>query len=896
MKNKKQSIFLSSFKGQVYIIVGLLCAVFLLLLLNNYADNFVKETEKQHGDKLEMEASFLHLVSIERTGLGTEKDFSSLEKKYKQLNSSCLTCHREEPLFLMERVEALRSLYNVFGEAAILHKLVQNRLEILIDSVRYIHEHHVASLKNFSRRNQAQETVQPISKQFQKSDTRSASELDIIQQVVVIQQLLSDIRAKFHLLREEPGISQLKKELRKDLSSFYKAVNTFEDFSLDAQDGLLVEDLLENGRLFERSFDTLANLMGKQSEYVNRLEKNLVQIVDDFRDTRKKLLDLRDKLYQRLKMLRVGIFLLVLSLFITSFLKSRRIIQSITGIVSETEKIEKDFTYRIKDNPTIINEFQVLTHSLNSMAGKIETRVRNLSDEIHQRTLAEEKLNTEKERLAVTLKSIGDGVITADTAGRVTLLNKVAEQLTGWSQEEALGQQVNKVFNTVDEQSGKPHDNPVKTIIRQGRVVELGDKMVLISKQGTTRSISDSGAPIRDVENKIIGVVIVFRDVTDQLQMETELLKMMKLESLGVLAGGIAHDFNNILLAILGNINLSRKHIEQDNRAFELLNEAEKAATRARGLTQQLLTFSRGGDPVRKAASIKRLIIDSAGFALRGSPIDCEYQFDEDLWLVDVDEDQMSQVIQNVTLNARHAMQNGGKIIIKCRNISDTKTEQGFTLPEKEYVKITLSDTGKGIEPGDLKKIFDPYFTTKDEGSGLGLAISHSIVSKHNGQITIDSEVGTGTTVTIYLPAVPGASEQNDMKPDMKTDCSGKVMVMDDEKMVQRICADMIRHLGYDVILADDGQQAIDKYKELMNTDNPIDIIIMDLTIRGGMGGKEAARKILELDKDAKLVVASGYSNDPILAEYTQYGFRGALVKPFDLNAISEELSRLTSG
>ncbi len=879
----------------MYLVVGLLCVVFLLLLLNNYVDSFVGKIEKQHGDKVEMEASFLHLVSIERTSLDTEKDFSSLEKKYKQLKVSCLACHREESAIFRERIEVLQTLHTVLGESAVLHKFVQNRLEILIDSVKYIHEHHVAFLKNFSRHNQTRETVQPVSKQFKKSDTRSAPELDIIQQVVVIQQLLSDIRVKFHLLREQTNISQLKKELRKDLGSFYKAVNTFEDFSLDAQDGLLVEDLLENGRLFERSFDTLANLTGKQSEYVKRLQNNLVQIVEVFRDTKKKLLDSRDKLYQQLNMLRIGSFLLVLTLFLASFFRSRRIIQSITGIVSETERIEKDFRYRIEDNPTIINEFQVLIHTLNSMAGKIETRVQNLSDEIHQRTLAEEKLNTEKERLAVTLKSIGDGVITADTGGRVTLLNKVAEQVTGWDQQEALGQPVTKVFNTVDEQSGKPHDNPVKTIIRQGKVIELGDKMVLISKLGATRSISHSGAPIRDMENKIIGVVIVFRDVTDQLQLEMELLKMKKLESLGVLAGGIAHDFNNILLAIQGNINLSRRHLEQENRAFELLHEAEKATTRARGLTQQLLTFSRGGNPVRKAASIKRLIIDSSDFALRGSPIECEYQFDEDLWLVDVDEDQMSQVIQNVTLNARHAMKDGGVIVIRCRNINDIKTEKGFTLPEKKYVKITLTDTGKGIEPSDLEKIFDPYFTTKDEGSGLGLAISHSIVSKHNGQITIDSEVDTGTAVTIYLPAVPGATAQNDMEPDMKTDCSGIVMVMDDDEMVQRICADMIRHLGYDVILADDGEQAIEKYKELMNTDNPIDIVIMDLTIRGGMGGKEAARRILEFDKDAKLVVASGYSHDPILADYTQYGFRSALAKPFTLNAISEVLSSLTA-
>jgi len=298
-------------------------------------------------------------------------------------------------------------------------------------------------------------------------------------------------------------------------------------------------------------------------------------------------------------------------------------------------------------------------------------------------------------------------------------------------------------------------------VIELGRIIGLANHTALIAKDGTVRSIADSGAPIRNSESNIIGVVLVFRDVTQEKKMEEELLKTRKLESIGVLAGGIAHDFNNILSAILGNIELASYRIAQeDSRTASLLSDAEKATKRAAKLTDQLLTFSKGGEPVREITSLPEFIPESADFVLHGSQIVCSYSFPENLWMVDVDSGQIGQVIQNIIINANHAMPEGGVIAIKCSNVKDATAEALLSANNGDYVCITIQDTGVGIPKEIISKIFDPYFTTKQEGSGLGLAICHSIINKHDGYLTVHSITGKGTTFTLYLPAV--RSQGND--------------------------------------------------------------------------------------------------------------------------------------
>jgi PAS domain S-box-containing protein len=512
-----------------------------------------------------------------------------------------------------------------------------------------------------------------------------------------------------------------------------------------------------------------------------------------------------------------------------------------------------------------------------------------IATDISERKLAEIGLAEETERLAVTLRSIGDGVITTDTGGRVVLINQVAEGLTGWSSDEATGRPLVEVFSIIHEVTRKPCENPVEKVLAAGKIVEMANHTVLIAKNGQERSIADSGAPIKDKDGRILGVVLVFRDITAELRTEQELAKVKKMESIGVLAGGLAHDFNNILAAILGNIELSLLDAGLPLKTRQTLQEAVKATQRARGLTSQLLTFAKGGDPIKESASLVEVIRDSADFVLRGSKSACRYLFADDLWLVDIDRGQISQVVQNLILNASQAMPVGGVIEVSCENLA-SEDSASVGLPKKgDYVMMKIKDNGIGIPEDLLDKIFDPYFSTKQQGSGLGLAISHSIVNKHDGHIMVQSTPGIGTVFTVYLPA----SGQGSVPAAPAEEAAGRtknarILIMDDEAMIRDVTKALLSKMGHEVLLAEEGAGAVRIYQEAMAGKTPIDLVIMDLTIPGGMGGKEAVQKILALDPLAKVIVSSGYSHDPIMANFNDYGFCSALAKPFAFSELSK--------
>ncbi|MGE5421811.1 MAG: PAS domain S-box protein [Ignavibacteriales bacterium] len=387
----------------------------------------------------------------------------------------------------------------------------------------------------------------------------------------------------------------------------------------------------------------------------------------------------------------------------------------------------------------------------------------------------------------------------------------------------------------------------------------------------------------------IVGVVV---DMTELHKMEDEFIKASKLESIGMLAGGIAHDFNNILTVISGNVSLAKMLLDANNDIVEMLNEVEEASLQARELTQQLLTFSRGGAPIREAASIHELILDSASFVLRGSNVRCLFSIPDDLPAVNIDKGQISQVINNLIINADQAMPEGGVINVKAEKL---KMKRNSSLPLKagDYVEITIIDQGIGIPGKYLDKIFDPYFTTKQKGHGLGLATCYSIMKKHEGDIQVESQPGIGTTIRLYLPALPQKAEKRLKVEELPTMGSGQVLIMDDEEAVRSTLGRMIEKLGYKVQYAGDGQAALDTYLVAIEANDPFDLVIMDLTIPGAMGGKEAVSLLLEMDPQAKAVVSSGYSNDPVMSDYAKYGFKGVIPKPYKINELGTVLDRV---
>jgi signal transduction histidine kinase len=394
----------------------------------------------------------------------------------------------------------------------------------------------------------------------------------------------------------------------------------------------------------------------------------------------------------------------------------------------------------------------------------------------------------------------------------------------------------------------------------------------------------------------LLGKVKVFINLhqarLDCARMQEELLKTRNLESLGFLAGGIAHDFNNILAAIMGNVGLCLMKLNRDHEIYPLLAAVDKAAFRAKGLTQQLLTFARGGDPIKCLASIAEVITGSADFVLRGSAVSCHYELPPDLWTVEIDQGQMGQVIQNIVINAIQAMPDGGRIEIGCQNCANADG-MDQSLPPQDWVKITIHDSGPGIPKAVEDKIFDPYFTTKAKGSGLGLAISHSIVKKHGGRIQVASVPGQGATFTIFLPAVvgKGAVKEQEEKVDPILGLpkrSGRIMIMDDDDQIREMAAKMLTLFGYEVVQARDGEEALSLYQQGQQAGASVDLVIMDLTIPGAMGGKEAISKLLAIDPAAKAIVSSGYANDPVMANCRDYGFRAVISKPFQITALND--------
>ena len=542
---------------------------------------------------------------------------------------------------------------------------------------------------------------------------------------------------------------------------------------------------------------------------------------------------------------------------------------------------------------------------LQASEARLKAANNDLRREISERERTESALAEEKERLSVTLRSIGDGVITADGEGRIVLMNNAAERLTGWEHEEAAGLDLALVFRTVGEPEYElPGNGDGTPQGSSGEVKNPVNQAVLQARDGTERIVAQTRSPIRDKEGATLGTVIVFRDITDQKRMEEEVLKARKLESIGVLAGGIAHDFNNLLAVILGNISFAKMFMGPNDKLANRLVEAENACMRGKDLTYQLLAFARGGGPVRKATDLGALVREAAVAFVTEPKISLSFSFPDDLFPLAVDEKQIRQVIEKMVSNAQEAMEEGGTLWIGAENVEIGPTSV-LTLRQGDYVCISIRDEGPGIAEEDLQRVFDPYFTKKqmgnEKGTGLGLSICYSVIKDHGGLITVDSEAGKGTLFHIYLPAA--AEEAAISFPEERLPAragavagKGKLLFMDDDDGVREVIVEILAHLGYEVLFARDGLEAIRHYEEAAKSGRPFDVVIADLTVRDGMGGKELIRQLHGIDPQVRAIISSGYSNDPVLSDFRRHGFLGVVAKPYRVEELCTVLDAVIEG
>jgi len=516
--------------------------------------------------------------------------------------------------------------------------------------------------------------------------------------------------------------------------------------------------------------------------------------------------------------------------------------------------------------------------------------------DITEQKKIEQALAAEKERLDVTLSSIGDSVISTDTHTNIVTINKMAELLTGYTRDEAVGRPLDYICRMIDPKTHLVRQGIFLAMIGQHGIVPFKKHVRMLSSDQTEHQIDMSVAPIRSDDGTVIGIVLVFRDISERQKLETELFKARKLESLGVLAGGIAHDFNNILTGIITNLFMAKISMPPASESYKLLVDAEKACFRASRLTKQLLTFSKGGSPVKEVASVKELIEETVGFCLSGSNANYHLDLPDDLLAANIDKGQIDQVINNLLINSLQAMPAGGTITVTAANVtidaSAREVETPGALRPGNYIKISIIDEGVGIAPKDLEKIFDPYFTTKPQGTGLGLTTSYSIIKNHDGIITVESRPGKGSVFSFYLPALEISIGSHTVEEKLVKHGGGKILVMDDDDAVRTVISQLLKGFGYTVLCTATGNETIDTYKSALNESQPFDVVIMDLTIPGGIGGKEVVKILAGIDPTVKAIVASGYSNDPVMANFKDYGFCGVILKPFNI----DEFVRVVEG
>ncbi len=498
-----------------------------------------------------------------------------------------------------------------------------------------------------------------------------------------------------------------------------------------------------------------------------------------------------------------------------------------------------------------------------------------------------EALRESEEKYRTLFENATDIIQVVSPDGRVLMANRAWMKTFGYSQEDLDAGL--SIFNLISPDCQGHCQATFQKVVSSPEVQYIDT--CFVAKDGS-RIIIEGNACCRFQDGKPVVSQCIFRDVTEKTKMQEELFRAKKLESIGVLAGGIAHDFNNLLTAILGNISLAKVNISPEDAIFSNLEKTEKAATQATNLTKQLLTFAKGGAPIKKTTNIKELIKDSTSFSMRGSNIKCEYQLPEELWPLEVDGGQLSQVCQNLVINACQAMPDGGTLAIMA--VNQVLSEHDLPpLPAGKYVHLSFHDQGSGIPKENLLKIFDPYFTNKKAGSGLGLAIAYTIIKKHGGLITVDSVPGKGATFSIYLPATEKKLAAQETVGEIFKSSTGKVLLMDDEEIIIEVATAMLQHLGYEISPARDGEEAIELYLKSQEEGKPFDVVIMDLTIPGGMGGREAIEKIRTIAPASKIIVSSGYATDPIMANFKEYGFNGVIEKPYKIEELSKKLSEV---
>ncbi len=478
--------------------------------------------------------------------------------------------------------------------------------------------------------------------------------------------------------------------------------------------------------------------------------------------------------------------------------------------------------------------------------------------------------------------SLQEGVVICDSSAKIAYINMAAEAILELYGGAAIGRDISQVYVTLYEAGRSPSENTCRKVLETRLAKQNKRLLICIGQGGKEHLVFESAAPLFDDKNNFSGVILIIRDVSDIIN---EVRVPHKMESFKTLAGGMANDFNNLLTVITNSLFMARLDLDSKSEKYQILLSAEKAAVQANALTNQLLSIAGGGRPVMTEIDLRNVISEAAGFIITDNAVDYDITFDDNLALVHADRGMIDQAIGNVIKNAVQALPDGGEIKMNVANVS-VDSSMPLPLSDGEYVKVSIWDNGKGI-PSDLReRVFDPFFTTRLNGHGLGLSLAYAAIRQHGGHITVDSGE-SGTSVCLYLPSIKAQSA----KPQ-KSPFKGRILFMDDEEMVRRSAQRILEYLGFYVELATDGDQALELYKKSISDKKPFDIVLLDLIVDFGRGGKEIVNDLLALNPNANVIISSGYVSDPVVVDYTEYGFKGAIGKPYNISELNALLSK----
>ncbi len=559
--------------------------------------------------------------------------------------------------------------------------------------------------------------------------------------------------------------------------------------------------------------------------------------------------------------------------------------------------ITHDVTQRVETEEKLRSAHSELEMRVAERTAQLERANELLRVEIENRNRQDAIIIDSEKKYRTLVNSIDDIVLNIDPEGVILFVNQAIRKITGHDHRDVIGCSLldfvhgDDVSGFISSLLSAGGDDPVDTGILVAMICS-GSEFRMLKKDGSCLWVELRCNPVKDNDGNVIGFRGIAHDITRRKMTEEEMLRESRIDSLGILAAGIAHDYNNLLTAIIGNISLAKITLSKDDPNHTILTDAENASSMAKNLTQQLMAFSKGGSPVKKNTSVRNLLVDTAYFVLRGSQIQVVFDVDELLWDAVIDRGQIGQVVNNIILNARQSMPEGGLIRIGAENavIGDSAM---VPLKKGNYIRISIEDQGQGIPDDVLPRIFDPYFSTKETGSGLGLAIPYTIIKKHEGLINVASQRGVGTTFVIHLPAsLRREGEHFDVEPK-KVTSGGRILLMDDEMIILDLGLKAMRHLGYEVVTAANGSEAVRLFREAAEAGKPFDAVILDLIIPGGAGADRIIADLKAIDPGIKAVVASGYADDPVMVDYGSYGFSGVLIKPFSLDDIEQELARV---